>query len=62
MTVGTPKFEGLLLLCSVLVLNGRGGVAIKEARKEWHPAKEVLYPANIQSRARRGFIQLPNFI
>ncbi len=30
------EFEGLLLSRSVLVWNGRGGVAIKKARKEWH--------------------------
>ena len=62
LTVGTPKFKGLLLSCSVLVLNGRGGVAIKEARKEWHPPDEVRCPANVQSRDRRGFIHLPNSV
>jgi hypothetical protein len=34
--VGTPEFEGLLLSRSVLVWKGRGGVAMKKARKEWH--------------------------
>ncbi len=43
LTVGTPEFEGLRMSCSVLVLNGRGGVAIKEAIKEWRPPKEVLH-------------------
>ncbi len=51
-TVSTPKFEGLLLSCSVLVRNGRGDVAIQKARKEWNPPKEVLYPANIKNRDR----------
>ncbi len=62
LTVCTPECEGLLLSCSVLVLNGRGGVAIKQAWKEWHPPKEVPHPANIQSRDRWGFIQLPNSV
>ncbi len=30
-STGTTEFKGLLLLCSVLVGNGRGGVVIKEA-------------------------------
>ncbi len=62
LTVGTPEFEGLLLSCSVLARNGRGGVASKEAKKEWHPAKEVLHPANKESRDRRGFTQLPKSV
>ncbi len=61
-TVCTPECEGLLLLHSELVLNGIGGDAIKEARKEWHLSKEVLNPANVQSRDRWGFIQLPIII
>jgi hypothetical protein len=60
-TVGTPKFEGLLLSMCVLVWVGSGDVAIKkavQARKEWYPPKEVLCPANLDSRDRRGFIHL----
>ena len=59
-TIGTPEFEGLLLSRSVLVWKGRGGddrgVAVKKARKEWHPPKKVLCPANVESWDRRGFI------
>jgi hypothetical protein len=36
------EFEGLPLSCYVIVRNGRGGVAIKEARKEWDLPKEVF--------------------
>jgi hypothetical protein len=42
LTVGTAEFEGLLLSCCVLVQNGRGGVAIKEAGKGWILPKEVF--------------------
>jgi hypothetical protein len=50
--VGTlaPEFEGLVLSSSVLVWNGRGGVAMKKARKEWHPpqnlGQKIRCPAN----------------
>ena len=47
------------------MLNSRCGVSVKEARKEWHPPKEVLNSANIEGRDRRdrsGLVQLPNFI
>ncbi len=57
--VSTPEFEGLLLSRSVLVWNGRRG---KKARKERHPPKKVLCPTDIESRDRRGFIQLPNSV
>ena len=40
--------------------NSRCGVSVKEARKEWHPPKEVLNSANIEGRDRRGLVQLPN--
>jgi hypothetical protein len=42
--------------------HGRPGLAINEGQKEWHPPKEALHPSNIESRDRRGFIQLPNFV
>ena len=42
--------------------NSRCGVSVKEARKEWHPPKEVLNSANIECRDRRGLVQLPNSI
>jgi hypothetical protein len=35
---------------------------MKKARKEWHPPKKVLCPANVESWDRRGFIQLPNSV
>jgi hypothetical protein len=38
----------------VCVQHGRGGVNIKVAQKQWHSTKEVLDPANVQSRDRRG--------
>jgi hypothetical protein len=62
--VGTPKFESLLLRLSrsVLVWNGRRGIAMKKARKEWHLPKKVLYPTDVESRDRRGFIQLLNSV
>ena len=39
----------------------RCGVSVKEARKEWHPPKEVLNSANIEGRDRRGLVQLLSF-
>ena len=42
--------------------NSRCGVSVKEARKEWHPPKEVLNSANIEGRDRRGLVQLPSSI
>ena len=57
-----PEFEGLLLSRSILVWNGRRGIAMKKARKERHPPKKVLCPTNVESRDRRGFIQLPNSV
>ena len=60
--VSTPEFEGLLLSSSILIRNSRCGIAIKKARKEWHPPKKVFHPANIESGDRRGFIQLPNSV
>ena len=35
---------------SILLWNGGGGAAIKEAWKEWYPSKNVLNLANIESR------------
>ncbi len=49
LTVGTPEFAALFLTCSVLEQNGGGGVAIQEARKEWHLLEEVINPADIQN-------------
>ena len=60
--VSTPEFEGLLLSRSILVWNGRRGIAMKKARKERHPPKKVLCPTDVESRDRRGFIQLPNSV
>ena len=62
LAVSTPVFEGLLLSSSILIRNSRCGVAIKKARKEWHPPKKVFHPANIESGDRRRFIQLSNSI
>ncbi len=59
-SVSTAECQGLLLLRSVLVQNSRCGVSIKEARKEWHPPKEVLNSANIEGRDKRGLVQLHN--
>ena len=48
--------------------NSRCSVSVKEARKEWHPPKEVLNSANVEvlegrdSLDRRGLVQLPNSI
>ena len=42
--------------------NSRCGVSVKEARKEWHPPKEVPQHANIEGKDRRGLVQLPNSI
>ena len=41
-SVSTAEFEVPTLSCSVLVWNSGGGVAIKEAGKEWHPTKNML--------------------
>ena len=60
--VSAPEFEGLLLSRSILVWNGRRGIAMKKARKERHPPKKVLCPTDVESRDRRGFIQLPNTV
>ncbi len=58
----TCKFKGLLKLCSVVLwLNGRGGLAIKEAWKEWQQSK-VFHPANKEHRDKQGLIQLPNSV
>ena len=51
-SVCTAKFKVWTLTCCILVWNGGGGVAIKEAWKEWHPTKNVLNPANVESRYR----------
>jgi hypothetical protein len=55
--VSIPEFEGLLLSRSILVWNGRCGMAMKKARKERHPPKKVLCPTYVEIRDRRGFIQ-----
>ncbi len=60
--VSTPEFEGLLLSRSVLVWNGGRGIAMKKARKERHSPRKVLCPTDVESRDRRGFIQLPNTV
>ena len=49
-SVSTAECEVSFLPSSVLVWNGGGGVAIKEAWKEWNPAKEVLNLANVECR------------
>jgi hypothetical protein len=59
------RSKGLLLSSSILVWNSRCDVSVKEARREWHPPKEVLNSANIEGRDspdRRGLVQLPNSI
>ena len=61
-SVCTAKFEVPTLTCCVLVWNGGGGVAIKEAWKEWHPTKNVLNPANVQSRYRGWLVKLSDSI
>ena len=48
--VDTAEFEVPTLSISVLMWNGGGGVAIKEAWKEWNPAKELLNLANVERR------------
>jgi hypothetical protein len=57
-SVCTAKFKVPTLTCCVLVWNGGGGVAIKEAWKEWHPTKNVLNPANVESRYRGWLVKL----
>ena len=37
--------------------NGGGGIAIKEAWKEWNPTKNVFNFANVESRYRGGLIK-----
>ena len=61
-SVCTAKFEVLTLTCCVLVWNGGGGVAIKEAWKEWHQTKNVLNTTNIESRDRGWLVKLSDSI
>ena len=55
--VGTAELEVQTLSSSVLVWNGGGGVAIKEAWKERNQTKNVFNFANVESRYRGGFIK-----
>ena len=55
-SVSTAEFEVPTLSCNVLVWNGGGGAAIKEAWKEWNPTKNVLNLANVESRNRLGLV------
>ena len=48
--------------CRVLVWNGGGGVAIKEAWKEWNPAKEVLNLANVERRNGWWLVKLSDSV
>jgi hypothetical protein len=48
--------------CRVLVWNDGGGVAIKEAWKEWNPAKEVLNLANVERRNGWWLIKLSDSV
>ena len=48
------------LSSSVLVWNGGGGVAIKEAWKERNPTKNVFNFANVECRYRGGLIKHSN--
>ena len=59
-SVCTAIFKVPTLTCCVLVWNGRGGIAIKEAWKEsrWHQTKNVLNPANVESRYRGWLVEL----
>ena len=61
-SVSTAKCKVPTLSCSVLIWNGGGGVAIKEARKEWNPTKKVLNLANIESRNRGGIKKLSDSV
>ena len=60
--VGTAELEIPTLSSSVLVWNGGGGVAIKEAWKERNPTKNVFNFANVESRYRGGLIKLSDSV
>jgi hypothetical protein len=60
--VGTAELEIPTLSSSVLVWNGGGGVAIKEAWKERNPTKNVFNFANVESRYWGGLIKLSDSV
>ena len=60
--VGTAELEVPTLSSSVLVWNGGGGVAIKEAWKKRNPTKNVFNLANVESRYRGGFIKFSDSV
>ena len=61
-SVSTAECEVSFLPSSVLVWNGGGGAAIKEAWKEWNPTKNVLNLANVESRYRGGLVKLSDSV
>ncbi len=50
MSVSTAAWEVSSLSRRVLEWNCGGGIAIKEAWKEWNPAKTVLNQSNVEGR------------
>ena len=60
--IGTAELEVPTLSSSVLVWNGGGGVAVKEAWKERNSTKNVFNFANVECRYRGGFIKLSDSV
>jgi hypothetical protein len=62
MSVSTVECEVSSLSRRVLVWNCGGGVAIKEAWKEWNPAKKVLNQPNVENRNREGRVKVSDSV
>jgi hypothetical protein len=61
-SVSTAEFEVPTLSCSVIVWNGGGGAAIKEAWKEWYSNKNILNLANIEGGNGGGLVKLSDSV
>ena len=62
MSVSTAECEVSSLSSRVLEWNCGGGIAIKEAWKEWTPAKKVLNQSNIEGRKWGGLVKLSDAV
>ncbi len=64
MSVSTAECEVSSLSSRVLEWNCGGGIAIKEAWKEWNPAKKVLNQSNVEGSLRNwgGLLKLSDSV
>jgi len=62
MSVSTAECEVSSLSSRVLEWNCGGGIAIKEAWKEWNPAKKVLNQSNVEGRNWGGLVKLSDSV